>query len=112
MWNMPEVSQQKLQGVLSRCQLYGGFGLTLAEVDVLRIGWNRNVQGWQRVNIHQQVMVTGRWQVASGRGDTHSPQPETHRDRTADGFSICRRNDVELSADSRWATIQPGRQCR
>jgi hypothetical protein len=57
---MRPVTEHELQGMLARRQLQRSLGLSLAEMNVLLIGWNRRDQfvGRER-RVDQQMMMPG-----------------------------------------------------
>jgi len=74
------VTDQKLQRMRSRAQFDGSFRLTLSEVDVVCIRGNSHVH-LRRLDIDQQMVVSGPWLVCSGRGNLESLEPKLNQYR-------------------------------
>ena len=77
---MDEITQQQLQGVDARRQVQDGFGLALAEVEVIPISDDRQVDRWD-IGIHQQVVMAGILVLNTCGRDSHVLQAEADTDR-------------------------------
>ena len=102
---MQRVRQQQLQRVFAGRQRQRGFGLALAEVDVVSIGGQRQRKIGGRIGVEDQVMVPGVVELDAGGRDAHALQAEHHGDRSLDLRAVLRRNDVDLGAGGRWGAI-------
>ena len=71
MRDMPEITEQKGQCVLTGFKLDLGFGLAAAKMPVLVIRWNWHVQ-IRQAGIDEQVMMALAFEFYSGRRHAHS----------------------------------------
>ncbi len=101
------VCEQELQAVAARRERHRRLGLSLAEVHVVRVGRDRQVER-RRVGVDQQVMVAGVLHRDAGGRDAHAAQAEAHGHGARDRLAIVRRDDVELDVLRRGTARQVG----
>src|SRR5262245_9562460 len=99
------IAQHELQRVLAGWELELGFGLTLAEVQAVRVvGQGLAEIGW-RIDIDQQVMMTGVLKSHSGGRNTHPLEAKAHSYRARDLGTVLRTDDVDLGTLRRRCAI-------
>src|SRR6185503_5848607 len=83
--NMQRVAEHELQRVLTGRKRKLRFGLTEAEVPMIRVVRDRQVVRRQRFDVDEQMVMPRVRRRDTGGRDAHAAQAEANRDRRADG---------------------------
>jgi hypothetical protein len=98
--NVGPVAEHELQGVLAGRQRHGGFGLALAEMDMLFVDRDRLGHFLRRQRlVDQQVVMSDVRLVDAGRRDAHvRGEAKNHLERAGDSIAILEVDEVGVCA--------------
>src|SRR5262245_3117844 len=106
--SMLGIAEHELKRMRAGRQFEPHFGLAGAEVQVVLVLRDRLVWVERRIDIDQQMMMSGVLRRIAGSRNPHVAQPEAAPEAAFDALSLVRPDDIQIGVMGRWCLGQCG----